>query len=368
MRVKLLVLKNFRNYSDLTWQPHPKLNIITGDNAQGKTNLLEAVFFCTAGRSFRTSKDREIINWGEEKSFCLARVEKNGSVMEMSAALDVNSGKSFFINGIKKNRGEIFRPCLSISFTPADLDLIRGSPSERRKWIDFELGSFDRKYFFNLEKYERVIYQRNRLLKDFRGNDPGILEPWNEQMVHYGSKIIYARIILLKEIFTYLRNIYSSLTSGKEELSFKYLSTIPLEKGVTEEDIAGIYRSVVRSRLRDEIERRQTLYGPHRDDISFYINSSEVRKFGSRGQQRSVVLTLKLSIMKKFYDDYGEYPVLLLDDVFLELDLNRRNELDNLLRGEAQVFITSNNTFEGQFFGDSGEFRIRGGKIIGGED
>ena len=151
MRIKRVVLKNFRNYSDLTWHPHSCLNVISGDNAQGKTNLLEAVFFCTAGRSFRTSRDREVINWEEEECFARAQIERENftSPQEISVSMNKTGGKFFLVNGQKQNKGKIFQPCLSVSFTPTDLDLIRGSPSERRKWLDIELGPYDYKYFYN---------------------------------------------------------------------------------------------------------------------------------------------------------------------------------------------------------------------------
>jgi len=374
MRIKRVVLKNFRNYSDLTWHPHSCLNVISGDNAQGKTNLLEAVFFCTAGRSFRTSRDREVINWEEEECFARAQIERENftSPQEISVSMNKTGGKFFLLNGQKQNRGKIFQPCLSVSFTPTDLDLIRGSPSERRKWLDIELGPYDYKYFYNFNQYERVLSHRNNLLKNYghgnRSKLTEMIDPWNDQLFIYGSLIINSRINLLKNIFPHLKEVFFDLTGGKEELTFNYLSSLPLEKGTASEDMARLYEETARKKFNEEIARQQTLTGPHRDDIAFFINKTDVKKFGSRGQQRSVVLALKLALMRMFYREYGEYPVLILDDVFLELDSQRRKGLDNLLRGEGQVFITSNSSLREYFSGRAGSYRVEKGKIYGGEN
>ncbi|MFZ5649534.1 MAG: DNA replication/repair protein RecF [Bacillota bacterium] len=371
MRVKCLILRNFRNYGDLTWKPHPYLNIVSGDNAQGKTNLLEAVFFCTAGRSFRTTRERDMVNWDQDSSLARAQLEKGDTLVEISVSLNTNGGKYFLLNGKKQNRSSIFRPCLSVSFTPLDLDMIRGSPSERRKWIDLELGPYDSQYIYNLDKYERVLIQRNNLLKSYHGGRTKLAEmisPWNEQLFIYGSKIINSRINLLKNIFPHLKEIFSILTSGKEEFSFKYLSTLPLEKGIGPDDLKIIFEEMSKKKFPEEVIRQQTLVGPHRDDILFFINRSDARKFGSRGQQRSVVLALKLSLMKLFYSEYGEYPILIMDDVLHELDSQRRTGLDKLINGDGQVFITSNRLLGGLFTGRAGKYRVERGKIHEGED
>lgn len=371
MRVKCLTLRNFRNYGDLTWKPNPCLNIVSGDNAQGKTNLLEAVFFCTTGRSFRTTGERDMVNWDQESSLVRAQLEKGDTIVEISVCFNKNGGKYFLLNGKKQNRSSIFRPGFSVSFTPLDLDMIKGSPAERRKWIDLELGPYDPQYIYNLDKYERILTQRNNLLKSYQGGRTKLAEmisPWNEQLFIYGSKIINSRINLLKNIYPHLKEIFFILTSGKEEFSFNYLSTLPLEKGIGPGDLKTAFEEMSKKKFPEELARRQTLVGPHRDDIRFLINRSDSRKFGSRGQQRSVVLALKLSLIKLFYSEYGEYPILILDDVLHELDSQRRTGLDNLINGKGQVFITSNSSLGGLFNGRDGKHRVERGKIYEGED
>lgn len=370
MIVRRLVLKNFRNYSDLSWFPHPSLNILSGNNAQGKTNLLEAIFFCTAGRSFRTSREREMIGWSAEKCLAAAEVETVNSSLKISVYLHSSGKTSFSLNGRKESKSRIYRPGLSVAFTPADLELVKGSPSERRKWVDQELGPFDVQYLHSLNKFEKVLAQRNNLLKGggHQGKISDLIEPWNEQMFLYGSSIISIRMRLLKSLFPHLREVFSGLTSGKEEISFNYLSSLPLEKGMGPGDLRRLYEETVRKRFGQEVERQQTLFGPHRDDLAFFINGSDVRRFGSRGQQRSVVLALKISLMRMFFEEYGEYPVLLLDDVFLELDRQRQKGLEKLLRGEAQVFITSDRRLDGYFDGQAKIYTVAGGKIHGEEE
>ncbi|MFZ5634230.1 MAG: DNA replication/repair protein RecF [Bacillota bacterium] len=370
MRVKRLVLKNFRNYSELSWIPHPCLNVIAGKNAQGKTNLLEAIFFCTAGRSFRTARDRDMIGWPGTDCFAGVTLEKKNSSLEISVSLNESGRTAFFMNGARQGKGKIYRPAVAVSFTPSDTDLIKGSPAERRKWIDLELGPFDPHYLYNLSKFEKVVNHRNNLLKNSgrQANLGDLMDPWNEQMVLYGSSIISARIRLLKSLFPHIREVYAVLTAGKEDVSYRYLSSVPLEKGVGPEDLPGLYGETVRKKSGLEVDRQQSLFGPHRDDIAFFVNGVEVRKFGSRGQQRSVVLALKISLMRMFYEEQGEYPLLLLDDVFLELDRDRQRGLENLLAGEAQVFITSDRALKGCFGGQAGTYNIVEGKLYGGEE
>lgn len=368
MRILRLDLKNFRNYSDLSWHPHSGINIISGNNAQGKTNILEAIFFCSTGRSFRTFRDKELISWTKEECLIHVFLEKNDLQKEVTASISKKGNTFFLLNGLKNNKNKIFQPNLSISFTPADLELVTGSPAERRKWIDFELGSYDHQYFFNIEKYQKILLQRNNLLKNYRVTKKAdeIIDPWNTQLSFYGSRIIKSRINLLKLFFKYMKETFTDITCGVEDITFKYLSSIPIDKGMDTEELMISYEESLRKNINTEVFRQQTLFGPHRDDIVFFINGNEVKKYCSRGQQRSVVLAMKLSLIKMFFEEYREYPILLLDDVFLELDSNRQRGLDIFLQGEAQVFITTNNRFNHYFSGQAKVFKVAEGKILSG--
>lgn len=366
MKIKRLVLKNFRNYSDLSWSPDEFINIISGKNAQGKTNILEAIFFCVTGRSFRTSKLKDLIGWQGSESYAAAVIENNNSSSEISVYLNNGSKTVFSLNGRKENKNALFRHGYAVAFTPSDLDLLTGSPSGRRKWIDFELGIFSVKYLHDLYKYEKVVIQRNNLLKT-KGrcsNIKDLLEPWNDQLIYYGSSLISARMGLLKDIFPYLREVVLSLTDGKEEMTFNYISSLPLEKGMNKEDIFCLYKKIVDNNFSQEINRQQTLFGPHRDDLAFFLNGIDVKKFGSRGQQRTVILALKIAVMKMFYQEYKRYPILLLDDVFLELDKYRQKGLVKILTNQSQVFITSERNLEGYFGGKEKCFTISDGRLL----
>lgn len=366
MIIKKVFLKNFRNYANLVWHPHDCLNLITGGNAQGKTNLLESVYFCTVGRSFRTAWDKEMINWHEEECSVRVEIESGGSRREITAKVNKTARTAFFFNGRSQSKNKIFQPGFSISFTPEDLDLIKGPPSGRRKWMDFELGPFDKQYFYNLNKYEKVLVQRNSLFKKFYtgGKSMELIEPWNDQLCDYGSKLVMSRVGLLKSFFPFLKESFTNLTGGKEEITFKYMSSIPLEKGMSLDQTRSLFEKTVRMGLNKELARQKTLFGPHRDDILFLINGQETKKFSSRGQQRSLVLSLKLALKKLFYAEYKEYPVILLDDVLYELDKHRQNELDNLLSGEGQVFVTANFIPVECFARPAGMFTVAGGKIF----
>ncbi len=368
MKIKRLVLKNFRNYSDLSWSPGEFINIISGKNAQGKTNLLEALFFCVNGRSFRTSKIKNIIGYNGTESYASAIINNNHSSIKLEVYLNSNSKTVFKVNGSKENKNNLCRYGYAVAFTPADLGLITGSPLERRKWIDFELGVLSIEYQHNLDKYEKVVAHRNNLLKTngSNANIRALIEPWNEQLVYYGSNLIEARIGLLKEIFPYLREVVSNLTSGKEEITFNYISSLPLEKGMNKENISLLFKKTVDNCLNQEIYRQQTLYGPHRDDLIFFLNGINVKNFGSRGQQRTVILALKIAVMKMFYQEYNEYPILLLDDVFLELDQYRQKGLIEILADQSQVFITSEKSLEGYFNGKEDNYVVLDGKIYKG--
>ncbi len=370
MKLSRLSLENFRNYTELNWFPSSGINIISGNNAQGKTNLLEAIFFCTAGRSFRTSREKDLIHRDKGGCRAFAILEGIDFRREISASVSGGGRTCFQINGQRQARNKIFLPVMSVSFSPTDMDLIKGSPAERRKWVDMELGPFDMYYLYNLDNFERVIQQRNNILK--RGFSSQkiyeLIEPWNKQMFFYGSCILFSRLRLLKNIFPYVREVFSGLTSGREDITYNYLSSVPLEKGAGRDELKRIYEETVMSRFHQEMERQQSVFGPHRDDIVFMLNGSDVRRFGSRGQQRSVLLALKISLMKLYYAEFGEYPLLILDDVFMELDGIRRRGLEKLIRGEVQAFITAERAPEGGFDGEAEVFTVSGGKIYRGEE
>ncbi len=332
MKIKQLKLKNYRNYDLLDLEFDASTNIFYGDNAQGKTNILESIYLCGTTKSHRGTKDRDLIKFGEEESHIEAIVEKNNTPFKIDIHLKKNSPKGIAINKIPiKRASELFGIINIVFFSPEDLNIIKNGPSERRRFIDLELAQLDKVYLSDLSNYNRIVNQRNKLLKDVYDKKDLMetLDIWDLQLVKYGNKIINRRNIFISQLNEIIEKVHSHLTGEKEKLSLKYeLSTgsIDLEK------------ALLNNRERD-IKMKSTSVGPHRDDLCFISNELDIRKFGSQGQQRTAALSLKLSeieIVKKIINDE---PILLLDDVLSELDKNRQNYLLDSIR-DIQTLIT----------------------------
>lgn len=317
------------------------MTILVGRNAQGKTNILESIVYTCTGRSHRTSRDREVIRWGEDFSYIRAIVEKNIGKNMIEIGLSTKEKKMVNINGTAAKRlGELMGNINGVLFSPEDLSLIKGGPSERRKFLDMEISQITPRYFYNLQKYNRVLTQRNNLLKEIYKN-PSLrksLDIWNEQLASTGAYIIHQRSDFIEQLMQISHEMHNTLTFGKEKLDIIYESSIPQKAGV--EDTAEHFLEILRHDEQRDIERGITLKGCHRDDIIFMINDIDTRKYGSQGQQRTVVLSLKLSevdIMKRVT---GEMPILLLDDVMSELDEYRQKMLLSSI-GDVQTIITT---------------------------
>ncbi len=345
MKINSLDLQNFRNYDMLHIEFDKETNIIYGDNAQGKTNILEAVYVSATTKSHRGSKDREMISFNEEESHIKAVVEKKGTPYRIDMHLKKNKSKGIAINGIPiKRASELFGVINIVFFSPEDLNIIKDGPAARRRFIDMELCQIDKIYLNDISNYNRILIQRNKLLKDlyFRDDIKDTLDIWDMQLVQYGIRIIKRRKSFFEELNEIIKEIHGNLSGHKEELMIEY------EPNVAWEDME---RQVFLSRERD-LKTKMTNIGPHKDDICFQINEKDVRKYGSQGQQRTSALSLKLSeielVKKNIHDD----PILLLDDVLSELDSNRQNYLLNSIK-DIQTIVTCtgldefiNNRFE----------------------
>ncbi len=341
MRIEEIRLENFRNYARLKWQPNPLINMITGGNAQGKTNLLEAIFFGFTGHSFRTNRDREMIRWSS--SFCRVEIDfwldeqHNSTVILLTA----EGKKQRKLNG---KSGHTLDPLLlPVVFTPDHLLMIKGSPEMRRRWLDQELGPLQPGYLACLRRYQQVLAQRNNLLQKIREGQRTRqeLEPWNQQLASLGTRIVAWRCCLLAKLFPIVREIYAQIGGKDEKPGFSYLSSLPLERATGETEILERFFGELSRRCNEEIARGQTLVGPHRDDMVTTINGQDARRFGSQGQQRTMVLALKLAQLELGKRFTGDYPIILLDDVFSELDQNRREQLVGRIQGKTQVFLTT---------------------------
>lgn len=318
MYIKQLSLTDFRNYDQLNIDLDYGINIFRGDNAQGKTNILEAIYLCATARSHRTHKEKEIIKWGKESSHVTLKVKKKYTEDSIDFHLSQKS-KTALINKLPINKlGELFG-CLNIvMFSPEDLQLIKNSPKERRRFIDIELCQIDKIYFYSLRQYHKVLKQRNLLLKNFfNKKDYSMLDVWDIQLEEYAKGVIEKRFKFIEELNEIAGEIHYDISGGKEKLDIIY------EPSIESDDFSN---RMIKYREKD-ILYQTTSIGPHRDDLKFLINGVDVKIYGSQGQQRTVVLSMKLAelnIMKKYI---GEEPVLLLDDVLSELDEKRQRDL-----------------------------------------
>lgn len=341
MFLKRLELTKFRNFLNQDFEPGLLFNIITGKNAQGKTNILEAIYLCCTGKSFRTVKEKEIINWNSDFSKVYCLFETNGREFQIKALLTPGQ-KKIMLNGVLVRGYPLEWPGV-VLFTPGDLAIIKGSPQERRHFLDFEIGLFNSQYLYYFNRYQRVMMQRNNLLREIRDKKlkNESLQTWNEQICQYGAKIIYMRLMLLKKIGPIIQSLYRELTGGTEKVDIRYLSSLRINQCSTVQEIYKQFNDDLTSIRQKEIERAQSLIGPHRDDLAFFIDGYDARIYGSQGQQRTVILALKIAQIKMWHSEIGEYPILLLDDVLFELDNIRQEALFGKIGGDVQVFITS---------------------------
>ena len=334
MIVESVELKDYRNYEFLDMKFNEHVNIIYGDNAQGKTNILESIYMCSTSKSHRGSKDREIVRFGEDESHIKLNVLKHGMKYRIDMHLKKNKTKGIAVNGIPiKKAVELFGIINIVFFSPEDLNIIKDGPSERRRFMDMELSQLDKIYLSNLVNYNKVLNQRNKLLKDiaFSPSEQLIqtLDIWDMQLVKYGSLIIKGRKIFIEKINTIISDIHSRLTGGIENIKVCYVPDV---------DVNDFEEEVRNSRQKD-IKYKVTGKGPHKDDLIFLINDNDVRKYGSQGQQRTAALSLKLSEIELVKLVIKDTPVLLLDDVLSELDSNRQNFLINSI-GDIQTIVT----------------------------
>jgi len=378
MFLNTLELVNFRNYEFCKLNFKDSMVLLTGKNAQGKSNLIEAVYFLSTLKSKRCSNDFELIQKNKTEAFIKASVLKDCFEADLDVMLKTEGKKLLKINQQKKTRTAQFISYLkTVSFTYEDLLLLRGSPQDRRIWLDDAISQLYPSYKERLAKFNKIKLQRNNLLNSFKGNttvsktQTELLDAWNLQLVITGSNILSLRLKYLTEIQPLAASFQNNLTSNTENLSLTYKSTVmdmfnPLQNNIpSPEEIAAKYTKVLTENSSSEIIRGQTLIGPHRDDIIFFINDFEAVKYASQGQQRSIVLSLKLAELDFITHVTNEIPILLLDDVMAELDKHRQNYLLKSVDKAVQTIITAAEitSFETDFLKKTAVYTIDAGKI-----
>ena len=357
MVIKSLKLKNYRNYELLNLTFDPKTNILYGDNAQGKTNILEALYLSGTTKSHRGTKDRDLIQFGREESHLETVVEKNGVLFQIDMHLKKNSPKGIAINKIPIRRaGELFGIVHFVFFSPEDLNIIKEGPAGRRRFIDLELSQLDKVYLSNLSNYNRIINQRNSLLKEivYQKDLIDTLDIWDMQLAEYGTKIIERRKKFIDEVNRIIGGIHEKLTGGGENIELSY------ESSAGELSMEEMLR---KNRERD-IRFKSTSAGPHRDDLCFRVGDLDIRKFGSQGQQRTAALSLKLSEIELVKMLIHDTPILLLDDVLSELDKNRQNYLlDSIHDIQTVITCTGLDEFVNHRFSINKIFYVKNGTV-----
>lgn len=358
MIIKSIELADYRNYDSLTIEFCEGTNILYGDNAQGKTNILEAIYVASTTKSHKGSKDKEIVNFDKEEAHIRTYIEKEGVNTRIDMHLRKNKSKGIAIDGQKiKKAADLLGLCNVVFFSPEDLGIIKNGPSERRRFVDMELCQLDSFYLYNLNNYNKIVNQRNKLLKDMYMN-PQLQETlniWDMQLVSYGSKIIERRRLFVEQLNEIIFEIHKRLSGGKEKLTILYEPDVEIDD----------FEQKLRSHQDRDIKAKMTSVGPHRDDFCFLVEDTDIRKYGSQGQQRTAALSLKLAeieLVKKLTKDT---PILLLDDVLSELDSNRQNYLLNNI-GDIQTIITCTGLeeFVNNRFEIDKVFKVSDGKVI----
>lgn len=376
MKIKGLHLHNFRNYGLCSLQFPAMVNIFYGKNAQGKTNLLEAIFYAAFGMSHRTFQEDDLFGDGRREMAVKADFTSFDSDYEIKIKRYEQNGrikKELLLDNVNIKVKEHYGTLNTVMFSPEDLQLIKGEPQLRRRFFDMQIAQTDKAYYELLVKYNRLLQQRNRLLKEIRDNngDKVQLNLWNNELSATAARIIKKRLAALEELMVIASGIYASIAGGSESMLINYaLKTsndfILQQSDKSESEWQEFYLKELHERQALDILRGNTSIGPHRDDLFFYVSGKLLKAFGSQGQQRSAALALKLAQLEYVKNNTGEYPVLLLDDVMSELDSERRTHLLKFIDGRVQTFITVNDKHLIPDLNNNAYFYIENGKVMQG--
>ncbi|MBP5684653.1 MAG: DNA replication/repair protein RecF [Bacilli bacterium] len=342
MKIEHIKLLNFRNYDQLELDFNPRINIFIGNNGQGKTNILESVYVLSLSKSNRSGQDADLIEFNKEYLTISGKVENDGLKKNLEVYID-NYKKKVSINGkeIHRIKDYISNFCV-ISFVPTDLDIIKGSPSVRRNLLNVDISQLFNNYISVLNEYNKIIKIRNEYLKKLyinNNSDFRYLDIINDKLIESADKIYEYRFRYLKEINSYIPSIYKKIT-GLDGLVIKYENTLGIEE-YDREEIRKVFLKKFKKNLNQEMIQGMTLTGPHRDDFSFYLNDVDMKLFASQGQQRMAIIAFKISELNFYKKILGSYPVLLLDDIFSEIDSSKRNKIVKFLKKDIQTIITT---------------------------
>lgn len=354
MWIKKIKIKNFRNYEIEEINLEKNINIFYGQNAQGKTNIIESIFLCSLGKSFRTKKDKEMIKLNEQNA--LVEVEYEKSDRDGKIKIEIGNKKNIYLNGIKiKKLSELLGNLNIVIFTPDDINILKGGPQNRRRFLDIMISQLRPNYMHILNLYIKTMEQRNNYLRQIKEEhkDENLLEIWDEKLAEYAIKIYEYRKEFIEKIIKKLDIIHKNITNGEEQIELEY---------VTECDSKEKYLKLLKERRKLDIIKGFTTKGVHRDDFMIYINKKDIKIFGSQGQNRTAMLSLKLAELQVIYDEIGEYPILLLDDFMSELDKTRRKNFLENIEG-TQVIITGTEKLDIENL-EYLEYNVSNGKVL----
>ncbi|MFS0690528.1 DNA replication/repair protein RecF [Sporosarcina sp. 179-K 8C2 HS] len=346
MFIERLALTDYRNYASLDLSFSPHINVLIGENAQGKTNIMEAIYVLSMAKSHRTSNDRELIRWEQEYGKIEGDIQRKYGRLPLELTIS-KKGKKARVNHLEQNRLSLYIGQLNVvMFAPEDLNLVKGSPQVRRRFLDMEIGQISPVYLHDLLTFQKVLKQRNAILKDHRGKldfTDVMFDIYTEQYIQLAVQIIRKRFYFIELLQKWAEPIHKGISRGIEQLKVTYGTLKELDSGQTAEQMEEILSQKLHEARRRELERGMTLIGPHRDDLHFFVNGYDIQTYGSQGQQRTTALSLKLAEIDLVKQEVGETPVLLLDDVLSELDDYRQSHLLNIMQGQVQTFVTTTN-------------------------
>ena len=354
MWIKNIKIKNFRNYNQEEINLEKNINIFYGKNAQGKTNIIEAIFLCSLGKSFRAKKDNEMIKLNEENA--IVEIEYEKSDRDGKIKIEIGNKKNIYLNGIKiKKLSELLGNLNIVIFTPDDINILKGGPQNRRRFLDIMISQLRPNYMHILNLYLKTIEQRNKYLRQIKEEhkDENLLEIWDEKLAEYAVKIYEYRKEFIEKIIKKINIIHNNITNGEEQIELEY---------ITECDNKEKYLQLLKERRKLDIIKGFTTKGIHRDDFVIYINKKEIKIFGSQGQNRTAMLSLKLAELQVIYDEIREYPILLLDDFMSELDKTRRKNFLENIEG-TQVIITGTDKLDIENL-EYLEYNVSNGKVL----
>lgn len=346
MYIERLGLTNYRNYKKLDLAFSSQINVLIGENAQGKTNVMEAIYVLSMAKSHRTSNDRELIRWDQEYGKIEGDIQRKHGKLPLELTIS-GKGKKARVNHLEQNRLSLYIGQLNVvMFAPEDLNLVKGSPMVRRRFLDMEIGQISPVYLHDLLTFQKILKQRNAILRENRGNlnfTDVMFDVYTEQYIQVAVQIIRKRFHFMELLQKWAEPIHEGISRGMESLKVSYGTLKGLESGQTEKEMESILEQRLTEMRRRELERGLTLIGPHRDDLHFHVNGYDIQTYGSQGQQRTTALSLKLAEIELVKQEVGEAPILLLDDVLSELDDYRQSHLLNTIQGKVQTFVTTTN-------------------------